>query len=285
MRGFRGFLVGAWLLAAGAAVLGLGGTAQAGFVFNYTVTPGSGELAGKNVFNFYAKNDQKGEQYGSKSLLVMEVHFKTTGAPFTFDFRDVDGDGQADANVFGKDFDESNGQSTFMRIGSYAEWLSVLPRANTYSTQAGAADPRQGYSNVSDFLVSGFSTNKALDATQGMGRYFGTAVVPAGVDINVFGKVAAEVGGIAEPGTGGPAAGAPVDLGAPSLAVTDPELAAILRAQSSVELGEALAGASPAPAPISPGPDFFFNFVATAPEPGGWVALGLGAAMLGRRRR
>jgi len=260
-------MIGAIRTIAVAAVFALAGTARAGFTFNYTVTPGAGDLAGKNVFNLYAKNDQKGEQYGSKSLLVMEVHFKTQGTPFTFDFRDTDGDAQADANVFGKDFDDANGRSTFMRIGSYPEWLSVLPATNTYSTKAGA-NPQQSYSNVSDFLVSGFSMNKALDATQGMGRFFGTAVVPDGVDINVFGKVAAEVGGIAEPGT---------ETG--SLAKGDATLAAMMEE----EWDRAVARGAPR-APTSPGPDFHFNFVAVAPEPSGLLAMGLAAVVMGRRR-
>ena len=226
---------------AGASMFALAGGAEAGFAFNYTVTPGTGDLAGKNVFNFYAKNDQKGEQYGSKSLLVMETHFKTQGAPFAFDFRDVDGDLQADANVFGKDFDESNGRSTFMRIGSYPDWISVQPAANTYSTKAGA-NPQQAYGNVSDFLVTGFSLNKALDATQGLGRFFGTAVVAEGVDIHVFGKVAAEVGGIAEPGAA-----------AAKLAESDWTLAAMVQEWS----GESVGAKGPVGAPSSPGARLF----------------------------
>src|SRR6266566_7018051 len=64
--------------------------ARAGFVFNYTVTPGDGLLAGKNIFQFYAKNDQTGYQAGSKSLLAADIHFKSVGGtPLTFDFRDV----------------------------------------------------------------------------------------------------------------------------------------------------------------------------------------------------
>src|SRR5688572_11152298 len=106
-----GVMIGAIRTIAVAAVFALAGTARAGFTFNYTVTPGSGDLAGKNVFNLYAKNDQKGEQYGSRSLLVAEITFQSLGSeptPFVFDFRDVDGDGLADANVFGYDFEETS---------------------------------------------------------------------------------------------------------------------------------------------------------------------------------
>ena len=242
------------------AGLALAPAAHGAFQFNYTVTPQSGALAGKNLFKFYAFNDQRGEQAGSHSLLVMEVHFKTQNQPFGFDFRDTDGDTKSDANIFGKDFDETNAASTFMRIGSYSEWIPVLPNPNTFSTKAGAADPAQNYSNVTDFLVSGFSTNKALDATQGLGRFYGAALVPAGVDINVVGKVAAEVGGVS--GTGA----APLE---------DPSL---LDASSPLEL--ALAQAQ-----VSPGPDYFFNFTATAPEPGALSLLAVPALTLLRRRR
>ena len=61
------------ILGAGALLLGVAPAAHAGFAINYTVTPGVDALAGTNVFRFYAKNDQTGEQLGSKSLLAMEI--------------------------------------------------------------------------------------------------------------------------------------------------------------------------------------------------------------------
>src|SRR5688572_405441 len=44
-----GVMIGAIRTIAVAAVFALAGTARAGFTFNYTVTPGAGDLAGKNV--------------------------------------------------------------------------------------------------------------------------------------------------------------------------------------------------------------------------------------------
>ena len=112
--------------------------AHAGFTINYTVTPGVDALAGNNVFRFYAKNDGTGEQLNTKSLLAMEITFATPGQPFTFDFRDTDGDTLPDANIFGKDFSEMIAPATFMRFGQYPDWISVVPAANKYSTRAGA---------------------------------------------------------------------------------------------------------------------------------------------------
>ena len=249
-------------MAAGLACALLTGPAWGAFQFNYTVIPGTGALDGKNIFKFYAFNDQQGQQAGSHALLAMEVHFQTAGQPFSFDFRNTDADTKADANVFGKDFDETNAASTFMRIGSYPDWLSVLPAAKTFSTAAGAVDPAANYASVTDFVVSGFSINKSLDATQGLGRFYGAAVVPTGVDINVVGKVAAEVGGVS--GTGA----------APIAGIS------LIDTTSPLALAEAAAQ-------VSPGPDYFFSFTATAPEPGtiGLVATCIAGALMRRRSR
>ena len=239
-----------------AAAAAAASTARAGFMFNYTAAPGSGSLSGMNVFNFYALNDQTGPQAGSHSLLAMSVTYATAGQPFKFDFRDSDGDGLADANVYGNGFDETNATGTYLRFGSYADWLAFVPKDNTFSTKAGAANPVANYANVTSFKVEGFSQNKTLDATQGFGRYFGTAVVPAGVDVTVSGKVAAELGGVA---TGS----APMDIEAwPGFPTPDPAAA------------------------IQQGPDFPFSFTATAPEPATFGLLGVaGIAALRRRRR
>src|SRR4051812_7494103 len=91
--------------ACAAAILATGQAAHAGFQFNYTITPGAGALAGKNVFNFYARNDQSGGQAGSKGLIAIDAHFVASQA-FTFDLSDVDGDALQDVNVFGKGFDQ-----------------------------------------------------------------------------------------------------------------------------------------------------------------------------------
>jgi hypothetical protein len=254
--------------AAAVAVLSFGSSARAGFQINYTVTPGSGDLAGKNLFEFYARNDQTGEQAGSKSLLAMEITFQSqpAGRPFTFDFRDIDGDGQADANVFGKDFDQSNAAATFMRFGTYPDWISVLPRTNTYSTKAGA-NPQQSYGNLDNIQVTGFSQNKALDATQGMGQFFGAAVVDQGVDIHVFGQMAAEKGGPS--GTGS------------SLAQSAPVVTLLAGPQATSALLSAESAAS-----VEQGAFVPVDIVASAPEPGtlGLLAL-VGAAMVARWRR
>ena len=223
--------------------------------------PGSGSLAGKNVFSFYAKNDQTGPQAGSHTLLAMEIHFTTTdGKPFTFDFRDIDGDAKADANIAGSGYDQTNPAATFMRFGSYSEWLTALPLDADYKTSAGA-NPTQKYGNLNDFYMVGFSLNQALDATQGIGRFFGAAVVPDGTDIRVTGLMGAEQG------TGGGVGSAPLEL------LAEPGRTALLAAEAAAN--------------VTPGPRVPVDLVARAPEPGLVGMLGAASliSMATRRRR
>ena len=247
------------LMAAGLACALLAAPAWAGFVFNYTVMPGTGALAGKNIFKFYALNDQTGEQLGSKSLLASDIHFQTVGQPLTFDFRDVDNDGRADANVSGLGMDENSVTGTFSRYGTSADWQEVYVRPIGNRGSA-TNDATTAYANVTDFNITGFSQNKAIDATQGIGRFYGAAVVPVGTDVHVFGQVAAEKGGVV--GTGA----APLDL-----LTADPTMSALLSAEAA--------------ASVEQGPLFSFSFVATAPEPGTLGVLGMiGTVMMARRR-
>lgn len=241
--------------------------AEAGFALNYTVTPGTGSLAGKNVFSFYAKNDQSGSQAGSHTLLAMEIHFKTTdGKPFTFNFRDIDGDAKADANITGSGYDETNVGATFMRFGSYPDWITALPMDADYKTAAGAS-PTVKYGNLNDFYMLGFSLNQALDATQGIGRFFGAAVVPDGTDVRVTGLMGAEQG------TGG-GIGSAVAAGVPLELLAGPDATASLLA-------------SEAAANVTQGPMVPVDLVAHAPEPGLIGMLGAASliSMATRRRR
>ena len=245
------------------AALVLSPSAHAGFQFNYTVTPGTGTLAGDNVFRFYAKNDQTGDQAGSKSLLASDIHFKTPGQPLVFDFRDANNDSRIDANVSGRDMDENNITGTFMRYGDYADWQAVYvrPIGNDGSSTNNA---QTAYANVTDFNMVGFSANKALDATQGLGRFYGAAVVPAGVDVTVVGQVAAEKGN-------------PTGTGAGAAPLDPAEL--LVSAESTTALVSAAAAA------VEQGPFYQFSFTATAPEPGALSLLIAPALTLLRRRR
>jgi hypothetical protein len=240
-------------------------SAWAGFVFNYTVMPGAGALAGKNIFKFYALNDQTGEQAGSKALLASDIHFKSLGQPLVFNFRDVDNDEIVDANVSGLGMDETSVTGTFMRYGTSADWQEVFvsPSGNRGSA---TNDATSKYANVTDFNLAGFSLNKALDATQGLGRFYGAAVVPAGTDVNVFGRVAAEQGGVV--GTGA----APLETSGIDSSLTDPATTSLLSAEAASS--------------VTQGSFYNFSFVATAPEPGtvGIIAVG-GMLMMARRRR
>jgi hypothetical protein len=258
---------GCALALAGSALLLGAHSAHAGFKLNYTVAAGTGALAGKNIFSFYARNDQTGSQAGSHTLLAMEIHFTTSdGKPFTFDFRDLDGDAKPDANIAGSGYDETNVGATFMRFGTYPQWLTTLPLAADYQTRSGA-NPTQKYGNLNDFYMLGFSANQTLDATQGIGRFFGAAVVPDGADVHVTGQMGAEQG------TGG-GVGSATPAGVPLNLLAGPDAASALLA------GEAAAG-------VTQGPMVPVDLVARAPEPG--VIGMLGAASLAtlatRRRR
>lgn len=233
---------------------------EAGFSLNYTVSPGTGSLAGKNVFSFYARNDQTGPQAGSHTLLAMEIHFKTTnGQPFTFDFRDVDGDSKADANIAGSGFGETNPNATFLRFGTYPDWVTAQPFDADYKT-GGGGNPAQKYGNLTDFYMLGFSLNQALDATQGIGRFFGAAVVPDGTDVHVTGLM----GG--DQGTGG-------GVGSAALLSTPEASAALISAEAA--------------ASVTGGPMVPVSLVARAPEPGTVGMLGVAsvAGLASRRRR
>jgi hypothetical protein len=250
------------LMAVGLACALMAESAWAGFVFNYTVMPGTGALTGKNIFKFYALNDQTGDQLGSKSLLASDIHFQTVGQPLTFNFRDVDNDERLDANVSGLGMDENNVTGTFNRYGTSADWneFYVRPVGNRGSA---TNDATTAYANVTDFNITGFSQNKALDATQGLGRFYGAAVVPVGTDVHVFGQVAAEKGGVV--GTG-----AALPDGADLLS-SDPAMSSLLSAEAA--------------ASVEQGAFFPFSFTATAPEPGTIGILGLAGTLMMARRR
>jgi hypothetical protein len=225
-------------------------TARAGFDFNYTVTPGTGALAGNNIFALYAYNDQSGEQLGSKKLLVFDIHIKPLSGALVFDYSDVNGDSLPDANVAGYNMTETNITGTFLRTGTYPNFFIAHTSPTPYNSN-GTNDPVTAFTGVTDFNLVGtvLGPSNAPDATTGLGAFYGAAVVPDGVDVSVSGLVAAEYGGIS--GTPAPL---PFD--------------------------------APAGAPPTQGPNFNFSFIATAPEPASLSLLAIGAvAMMSRRQR
>jgi hypothetical protein len=249
-----------WILTAVAVVALFAGRSQAGFVFTYTVEPTTIQGSLKNVFKFYARNDQQGDQAGSKSLLAISVHLKPQGQPLAFNFQDLNGDGIVDADVSGKDQSSGNVTGSFVRVGSYADWLPVWVRPQGDQSGGGFV-PTTAYSNVTDLWIEGFSQNKALDATVAPGQFYAAAVAPLGVNIDVVGMVAAEKGGIASTLTGE-------------------------TVQQMVENeGVSLEFATQLTQNLEVGPNFSFSFTAVAPEPSGVGLVALaGAGVLARRR-
>lgn len=247
------------LAAVAAALLLCAAPARAGFLWSYDVEAGTGTLADKLIFRFYGKNDQTGEQADSRSLYGYDLTWTASGGKFAIDFRDVDGDGLDDANVFGKDLDFAAPTATFTRLGDYAsQWYPfTMPKSNTTKAGIRPANPTA----VADFtdisVLRAITFNRgALDATQGRGLLYAVAVVDNTVSqITVVGQAGAEKGGA----TGTPAApfGYIPDDGGP------------LGAEPVYEPGEQI--------PVS--------FVALAPEPGALLPLALvGLALLRRRR-
>jgi hypothetical protein len=129
--------------------------------------------------------------------------------------------------------------------------VQVIP-GNNMSDEFDPTTPQQNFAAVTDLYAAGFSQNKTLDATAAPGQLYAIAVVDAGVDVSVSGRVGAEQGPAFTP--------------------------------QFADEGMALA---PPSAPIGgAAPLFPFSFVARAPEPGSVALIGVGAiALLVRRRR
>jgi hypothetical protein len=249
-------------------------SAEAGFQFNYTVMPGTGALEGTNIFKFYAKNDQTGEQLNTHLLLGISGTMQSLGGgAFTFDRRDIDGDGLNDVNVKGMGISESDITGTFLRIGLFSDWdlgvpeVSILP-AKPYSKNGNPSAFNSTLSWGLDGVNLAANTNPStLEAAQGLGAFFGAAVVPVGSDVKVSGRLAAEKGGVV---IGGAAPLPSSDLDALLSSGVSPALNSIIAA-SNVEVGTFVP----------------FSFTATAPEPGtiGLMATCIAGALLRRRAR
>lgn len=247
-------------------------SAEAGFQFNYTVMPGTGALQGSNIFKFYAKNDQTGEQLNTHLLLGISGTMQSLGGAFTFDRRDIDGDGLNDVNVKGSGISESNITGSFMRIGLFSDWdlgvpeVSILP-AKPYSKNGNPSAFNSTLSWGLDGVNLAANTNPStLEAAQGLGAFFGAAVVPAGSDVKVSGRLAAEKGGVVVGG----AAPLPTDSAALLSGGVSPALSSIIAA-SNVEVGTFVP----------------FSFTATAPEPGtiGLMVTCVAGTLMRRRGR
>jgi hypothetical protein len=264
-----------WFLALAAMFFVSGLHAHAGFVFTYTVDQAQVQGQLRNVFRFYARNDQQGDQAGSKSLLAISVHLKPVGLPLVFNFQDLDGDTVPDADVFGKDQTVAAITGSFVRVGTHDDWLAAWVRPVGDRSKNTGLVPTTAYANVTDLWIEGFSQNKALDATAAPGQFYAAAVAPLGVDINVVGKVAAEKGGIVS-----------------TLDPADPLTPQQLADQEGITLELATliaqqgAGPSAAAADGEIGSFYDFSFTAQAPEPSTTALLAAGAAgLLSRRRR
>jgi hypothetical protein len=259
----------------GAAILSaLTSSAHAGFTFNYTVSPGIGALAGKNVFKFYATNDQTGEQAGSKGFIAAQVTFQSLGGPLAFEMTDVDNDGIDDANIDGEGMSETDVRGTFLRIESdvaatSSSWFRAAYTPNGAFSLSGG-NPSATYAALTQFSTEGVELRNAnkgwVDATQGLGRFFAAAVVPADTDtVKLTGRVAAEVGGIVS--TSSPMPGGEIEY---------PE--------SGGSDGETLDGPVGA-APDEPLKYVNFSITATVPEPAtaGLIVAAVAAGLMRRR--
>jgi hypothetical protein len=82
---------------------------------------------------------------------------------------------------------------SFIRCGSSGDWVpvQVIP-GNNMSDEFDPTTPQQNFAAVTDSYAAGFSQNKTLDATAAPGQLYAVAVVDAGVDVSVSGRVGAE---------------------------------------------------------------------------------------------
>jgi hypothetical protein len=133
----------AW--AVGAALCVGAGTASAapieqgvlgGFSIDSFRTAGSGSLAGFDIIRFVAINNGKGETLGSTKLQSINITMSVPNNNLKLDFRDLDGDGAADANILGSGINPNAPIGSYIRVGALPTFnaVNVLP-------QGGNSDP------------------------------------------------------------------------------------------------------------------------------------------------
>lgn len=252
---------------ASAVLLCAAQAAWAGFTFNYTVGPNV-VAPGTNIFRFYAKNDQQGSQTGTQTLMGVSARMQSLGGPFRFDFIDVDGDGLPDANVNGVGMSEADVRGTFIRIGNrldwFVPWQSLVP-ANGF-TNTGLGGNPSAFNSTLLWGLDGVNLTAnqkppLLDATTGLGCFFGAAIVPDDTDVQVSGLIAAENGAVV------------------SGLTSDSTVASIVPYESYDSQPSEPAGSDPSAW-------YAFDFIAYAPEPGTLGIMVVGAmTFLARRRR
>jgi hypothetical protein len=177
--------------------------ANAGFVISSTREDGSGGNAGFDVIKFFAKND--GLDGTGTQLQSVDITLSLPTSPnsnLKVDFRDIDFDGEPDANVLGGGaFPIANPPGTYIRVGGAASFNTATapPNANSDPDADGVPNrqPSQDpfYTNLKTLRVAGFNPT-APAATTGLGAQFAAAVVPDGVTVLAAGGVAGTTGAI-----------------------------------------------------------------------------------------
>jgi hypothetical protein len=178
-----------------------------GFEIDFTKLTGTGTLAGKDIYQFFAKNlgTPGTPQAGTTRLLTEEMtvfaDVKNAATNLTFHFTDLDGDGVLDANVLGQGLalTATTDTGSFARIG-----LSFTPNpgdagfdpvGRTSADENGVTvrDPSAIFANRKSFRVVGFAAG-GVAATANKGAFFAQAVVPTGAIPRVQGSISAEAG-------------------------------------------------------------------------------------------
>jgi hypothetical protein len=182
--------------------------ARAGFVISTARYDVPSSLA--QVVVFMARNDGLGDQAGTTKIQSIDITLSTTGKPFAFDFRDVDGDGAADANVKGVGFNfplssaDPMPTGSFIRIGSSAAFF--IPQSGTDNGAGKQAftdvdgdgtpdgnNPVFDYAGIAQFTVQGTLLGGGVAANASFVP-FALALVPKGTTVNLTGNIAAEAG-------------------------------------------------------------------------------------------
>ncbi len=173
-----------------------------GFSVESVRTAGTGALAGFDVIRFIGINNATGETAGSTKLQSINITLSTPDANLKLDFRDLDGDGENDANLLGSGINPNNPIGSYVRNGIVAGYNAV-----TVQPTGGNSDPNGDFtpdrfpsqmpeftSALKQMRVVGFHTPGASPVATGAGTGFAAAVVPTGATARVVGTLAAEAG-------------------------------------------------------------------------------------------
>jgi hypothetical protein len=153
--------------------------------------PGTGALAGFDIYRLYASLTPTGTETGATGLQSADVIVNSGSANLKFKFADYDfTDAVPDADVLGKTSSQpvtnTSSVGTFIRVGSVGSFNVVTVSPPGYISDPNGdgvtdTDPSANYAAVKTFRVAGFNTNpdaSAIGGNGGKGALFAVIVLP-----------------------------------------------------------------------------------------------------------